>query len=290
MLALRSAAQTNVPVPIPSGKLAFVTSKGFGFAGKICYIVGQHRTTTVAYKTRELEWLPDGNRIIYSANDVEANGVFIYDLKQHISLPLLTNTAGAEDPSWSPDGRKIAYVKYSDGRKSSQVYTANVDGSNEKQLTAGQYYNWTPRWSPDGQKLVFETTRNDNPTTHRPGGYRDVYVMDSDGQNQINLTTNTFGHHPAWSPDGKFIAYMAHGIMVMKADGSEKHNVSQGKTRDSEPVWSPDGQWIAFTRTAGNPPAEGAMDIWIMKRNGTEQHQVTFNQGEFSSYSPAWSE
>jgi len=75
----------------------------------------------------------------------------------------------------------------------------------------------------------------------------------------------------------------------MKADGSEKHNVSEGKTRDSEPAWSPDGQWIAFTRTAGNPPAEGPMDIWIMKSDGTEQHPATFNQGEVSSYAPGWS-
>jgi len=195
--SLGSGAQTDVAVTIPAGKLAFVTSKGFGYSGKICYMAGQHRTTTVAYRTREIEWLPDGNRIIYSADDAGTNGVFIYDLTQHTSLPLLTNTVNAEAPAWSPDGRKIAYVKYSDGRKSSQIYTANVDGSNEKPLTEGQYYNWTPRWSPDGQKLVFETTRNDNAATHRPGGYRDVYVMDSDGQNQINLTTNTFGHHPA---------------------------------------------------------------------------------------------
>ena len=286
---LRSAAQSNTPVAIPTGKLAFVTSKGFGWAGKIVVIAGQHRTTTVAYKTRDLEFLPDGERIIYNANDAETNGVFIYDLKQHTSTALLTNIPGAEGLSWSPDGSKLAFVVWSAGRKSSQIWTANVDGSGAKPLTAGDYYNWTPRWSPDGTKLVFETTRNDNAVTHRPGGYRDIYAMDSDGQNQINLTTNTFGHHPMWSPDGKLIAYMAHGIMVMKADGSDKRNVSQGKTRDSEPAWSPDGQWIAFTRTAKEASGKEPMDIWIMKSDGTEQQQVTFNQNGFTSYSPSWS-
>jgi TolB protein len=289
MQALRSEAQTNVPASIPTGKLAFVTSESFGSAGKIYVMAGQHRTTTLAYKTRELEFLPDGKQIIYSANDIAAHGIYIYDLKQHANMPLLTNIVSAESPAWSPDGNKLAFEVYQQGRKSSQIYTAKVDGSEAKQLTEGQYYNWTPRWSPDGKKLVFETTRNDSPATHVAGGYRDIYVMDSDGQNQTNLTRNTFGHHPSWSPDGKSIAYMAHGIIVMKADGSDKQNISQGKTRDSEPVWSPDGQWIAFTRTANKPPGPETMDIWIMKSDGTEQRQVTFNKTNSASYSPSWS-
>ena len=285
---------------IPIGKLAFVTSTGFGSSGRISVIEGNHQTGTQAYKTRDLGFLPDGNRIIYSANDLirgedgresVANGIYIYDLKQQTNILVMTNVKSGAEPSMSPDGTKIAFVVYDNGRKSSQIYTAKADGSNRKQLTKGQYYNWTPRWSPDGKQVVFETTRNanaDNNVTN--GGYRDIYVMDSDGQNQANLTMNSYGHHPSWSLDGKFIAYMAHrSVFVMRADGSNKHNVSQGKTRDSEPVWSPDSQWVAFTRTAGNPPAEGAMDIWIMKSDGTEQHPVTFNKNNFTSYSPNWS-
>jgi Tol biopolymer transport system component len=49
-----------------------------------------------------------------------------------------------------------------------------------------------------------------------------------------------------------------------------------------------DGRWIAFTRTANKPPGPETMDIWIMKSDGTEQRQVTFNKGEVSSYSPSW--
>jgi Tol biopolymer transport system component len=289
--AFRSEAQSNTPVAIPTDKLAFVTSKGFGWAGKIVVIAGQHRTTTVAYKTRELEFLSDGGRIIYSANDVAAHGIFVYDLKSHASTALLTNIAGAEAPCVSPDGSKIAFELYQDGRKGSDIYTANLDGTEKKQLTQDQSYNWLPRWSPDGTKLMFETMRNESPTNHvQNGGHRDVYVMDNNGTNQTNLTVNAYGHHPSWSPDGKFIAFMAYGgVWVMKADGSAKQNISHGKTRDSEPVWSPDGQWIAFTRTAKNISGQEAMDIWIMKSDGTEQRQVTFNQDGYTSYSPSWS-
>ncbi|HEY1719034.1 MAG TPA: DPP IV N-terminal domain-containing protein [Verrucomicrobiae bacterium] len=293
------AQQTNSMPTVPIGKLAFVTSDGFGSSGRISVIEGSHQTWTQAYKTRDLEFLPDGNRIIYSANDVirgedgresVANGIYIYDLTQHTNSLVMTNVESGAEPSVSPDGSKIAFVKYGDGRKSAQIYMANVDGSNLKQLTDGEYYNWTPRWSPDGKQLVFETTRNDNPDNHvKNGGYRDIYVMDTDGQNQINLTTNSYGHHPSWSPDGKSIAYMVHGnVFVMRADGSDKQNISKGTTRDSEPFWSPDGQWIAFTRTAPAPDS-AAMDIWIMKSDGTEQSQLTFNKTNFTSYSPVWS-
>jgi Tol biopolymer transport system component len=205
---LRAEDQTNALPTIPTGKLAFVTAKNFGYAGKIDLMAGQRRGTMLAYDTREMEFLPDGEHIIYCADATNAHGIYIYDLRQQVSLPLLTNILNAEGPSWSPDGTKVAFEVWTDGRKSSQIWIANVDGSGAKQLTDGDYYNWTPRWSPDGRKLVLETTRNDNPTNHvKNGGYRDIYVMDSDGQNQVNLTTNTFGHHPMWSPDGKFIAY-----------------------------------------------------------------------------------
>jgi len=293
------AQQINSAVTIPIGKLAFVTSEGFGSPGKIIVITGNHRTTTLAYKTRDLEFLPDAKRIIYSANDVIrdengkasiANGIYIYDMTQHTNFLIMRNVDSGAEPSVSPDGSKIAFVKYDDGRKGSQIYTANADGSNWKQLTEGQYYNWTPRCSPDGKRLVFETTRNDNPDNHvKNGGYRDIYVMDNDGQNQINLTTNSYGHHPSWSPDGKSIAHMAHGnVFVMQADGSDKQNISKGTTRDSEPFWSPDGQLFAFTRTANKPPKPETMEIWIMKSDGTEQRQVTFNKTNCTSYSPGW--
>ena len=53
-------------------------------------------------------------------------------------------------------------------------------------------------------------------------------------------------------------------------------------------TWSPDGKWIAFCRTAINPPGMIATDIWIMKRDGTEQQQVTKSGDGSSAYQPHW--
>lgn len=243
------------------------------------------RSMTLAYKTRDSEFSPDGRQIIYAANDLRASGIHLYDLTQHTNTPILTPGERVDAPSISPDGKRIAFVIYHP--TSSHIMTADIDGKNFKELTSGEYYNWTPSWSPDGKQLLFETTRNETPGTSGGGGHRDIYVMDADGQNQTNLTKNSYGHHPALSPDGKHIAYMDHGaIFTMNRDGSAKKNVSQGKVRDSEPAWSPDGQWIAFTRT---PKDSNAMDIWIMKSDGTQQRPLTSNKDGDCSYSPSWS-
>ena len=291
---LLRAEPTHSAVAIPVGKLAFVTSKGFGYPGKIRFIAGQHQTTTLAYETRDLEFLPDGRQLIYSANDPHTNGMFVYDLASHTSRQVWPPVGREEAPCVSPDGSHIAFVRYAP--HGCDIYCANVDGSDARQLTTDQKFNWSPRWSPDGRQILFETTRNDDAQAsgHKGGGHRDAYVMDPDGGHPTNLTPNNYGHQPSWSPDGKAIAYMSRGpkgscnIFVMHADGSAKQDISHGTTRDSEPVWSPDGQWIAFTRTVEHPTGGESMDIWLMKSDGTEQTQVTFNEATVTSYSPRW--
>ncbi|MHB1081086.1 MAG: TolB family protein [Prosthecobacter sp.] len=278
-------AGTDAPATIPVGKLAYVTSADFGRAGNIWIMTGSVRTMEPTHQTRDFAFAAGGKKIVYTANDPVAIGLYLHDLEQHASTRLLAAADNVRGPDLSPDGTRIAF--YQPGEESSQIMTAAVDGTDLKQLTQENCFNWTPRWSPDGRRLLFETTRNELPGGGEGGGQRDIYVMDADGKNQTNLTANSYGHSAAWSPDGKHIAYMNNGsIFIMNSDGSSKKDVSHGKVRDSEPAWSPDGQWIAFTRTHKN---SRAMDIWIMKSDGTGQRQITFNEGMTASFSPQWS-
>ena len=89
-------------------------------------------------------------------------------------------------PAWSPDGRHIAWKRYSDGHY--DVYVMDAEGANIRQVTADSRRGGAPAWSPDGTQIVFEG--------YRGGGFG-IFVMDADGGNLRQLIA-----HPrnGWSP------------------------------------------------------------------------------------------
>jgi TolB protein len=115
------------------------------------------------------------------------------------------------DPSWSPDGSRIAFNSNLTGDH--VMYIAHADGSKVVDLShVGE--GWQVDWSPDGRSILF--------TSHRdhPDNYTDVYVMRPDGSG-IRRLTNNLGYTPAWSPDGEHIVFSAPGLFIMDPDGSD---------------------------------------------------------------------
>jgi TolB protein len=122
----------------------------------------------------------------------------------------LPHTDGGEYPSWSPDGKRIAFNSNLSGDH--LMYIVDVDGSHVVDLSSvGE--GWQVDWSPDGRSILF--------TSHRdhPDNYTDIYVMRPDGSG-VKRLTNARGYTPAWSPDGRHIVFSAPGLFVMRADGS----------------------------------------------------------------------
>ena len=153
---------------------------------------------------------------------------------------LTTHFTDDSDPSWSPDGRRIAFTSDRDPGGDTDIYVIDADGSNLTRLITHRASDSKPAWSPDGRHIAFVSRR---------AGYPNIFVMNADGSSQINLTPDPGNKtDPAWSPDGSRIvfAWQRNGdldIYSMSAAGSNVTRLTDDEYRDWQSVlvagWQP---------------------------------------------------
>jgi Tol biopolymer transport system component/CxxC motif-containing protein (DUF1111 family) len=226
------------------------------------------------------ERVPDGPRII-CAKDSGTMFVMGFDGGQYGEVANKPSTA-VSFASFSSDGRKIAFNTSAGGIN--QIFTANVDGTNQTQLTSFANGALHPTWSPDGTKIAFAGSNG-------PGGVQ-IWSMNTDGTGQTNLTNDGVGgnDYPAWSPDSTKIAFQRQtggattNVWVMNANGTSQTNLTNltSFTFSGNPSWSPDGTMIAFQTNR-----DGNNEVYKMTSAGASQTRLTTNSA--SDGGPAWS-
>ena len=216
------------------------------------------------------------------------------------------DASGSTSPAWSPDGREIAFASSGDAVDEDQddieIYVMAASGGERRRLTRDDVYDATPAWSADGRRLAF--ARMPGLGTEDADGV--IVVMDADGTGRVAVTRHprtpeiVLDSHPAWSPDGRLIAF-TRGTFT--SDG-ERHvaiyaiSPNGGRERllveDAyEPAWSPDGSRIAFASIRdryGETCFEECSpngEIYTSGADGTDLRRLTESRADDSS--PTWS-
>lgn len=159
-------------------------------------------------------WSPDGTQITF---DVAINGgynIYIINADGTNLQPFITDRFALQ-PAWSPDGSQIVFTGLSEAQ-SAEVFIADANGENIRQLTNSSSMDAHPSWSPDGESIFFISGR---------GGAIDIYQMSAEGESEANLAVN-LSNNPAleslWprvSPDGSKILYTGSGETRGGGDG-----------------------------------------------------------------------
>ena len=248
-------------------------------------------------------WSPDGKRIAF-ISDRDGNvidnipGLPIFEIyvmdNDGDNQQNLTNDPNNDAfPAWSPDGKRIAFISDRDGN--AEIYVMDNDGNNQQNLTNNPDNDFYPSWSPDGKRIVFASDR-DGHFIGEFGITSEIYLMDADGGNQQRFTENRNNDEsPSYSPDGKWIAFMAdrkgnYEIYVMDADGGNQRRLTENRGDDVSPSWSPDGKRIAFSSERDRHPdvMQGwfTSEIYVMDADGGNQQNLTNNP--HGDANPAW--
>ncbi|MSX92278.1 MAG: hypothetical protein F2749_02560, partial [Actinobacteria bacterium] len=265
--------------PVPGGRVAYQRGEPNGSA----YTWSVRVTSPSSGADNELlagdagvqlgepSWSPDGTRVVVSAGDgtnskfvvLRCDGSLDHELPQlQVQTP---TTPLAIDrptlPTWSPDGRLLAFVS-SDG-----LFFVPPDGSAAPQITASDLTIAIGRatWSPDSQRVVVGATAAD--------GNTDLYLVDPATGTFTRLTTDPAeDYQPAWCSDGSLIAFRSGRdgqIWVMNGDGTDQHSLSTGEGAESafQPVWSSDCTRIAYV--VGE---QGNTRLHVMNADGSADH------------------
>ncbi len=245
-------------------------------------------------EVRDPQRSPDGQWVAYTVTraikDTDKNDTDIWmvswDGKQQIQLT--STPEGESSPRWSPDGKYLAFVSSRQGAKGGQIWLLNRAGGEAVKLTDVKGGVSDYAWSPDSRQFVLvindpdpaeaDAEKKEGAKTPKPivldryafkrdvRGYLDdrrshLYLYDIDTKKNQALTTGTFEESsPAWSPDGKQLAFIRrHGegdvdkapntdVFVVDAQAGAKPTRLTSTTahEGGRPAWSPDGRTIAY--------------------------------------------
>jgi TolB protein len=178
---------------------------------------------------------PDGGRIATSREESKGNSdIVVLDGSGGLLERVTEDEAIDVSPTWSPDGRRLAYCSSRGG--SPQIYVLDLDSRRSRRVSMQGSYNTQPAWSPTGDRIAY---------TGRVGSRFQIFVVEV-GSGGVRQVTSSGGDNvdPAWSPDGRYLVFRSTRtgrgrLWVSDWRGARQTELIAGSGDDSSPAWSP---------------------------------------------------
>ena len=275
------------------------------------------RQLTFAGENAEAYFSMDGQKVIFQStrDPYKCDQIFTMNRDGSNVKRVSTGRGRTTCGYFTPDGKRIIYASTHLGSpdcpppadrsegyvwpiyRTFDIFSAKADGTDLKRLTSTDGYDAEGTISPDGKKIVFTSARN---------GDLDVYDMNLDGTQQRQLTNELGYDGGAWhSQDSQWIVWRASRpkstedvarykelfaknlvmptkleIMVMRADGTQKKQLTNNGAANFAPYFHPNGRQIIFASNVNNPnPRSPNFDLYLVNRDGTGLEQITFDEG-----------
>ncbi|MCL4459373.1 MAG: hypothetical protein M1136_04690 [Chloroflexi bacterium] len=302
-----TAVLLTTPRPASGGELAFVRDGDIWVSASDGT---QARRLTFDGGCSSPQWSPDGRYIVFVRGSGANSEIYLIGADGRDEKRLTHNNVVDSQPVWSPRGSWIAYTRRADNtgdgkideRDAAEIWLTATDGGGQRKIADGL----DPAWSPEGLRLAFATNGELEPG----GGYRQnnsVHLINTQGKNEWELvgvkdipadlskynfpfTPGTISlRYPAWSSDGKIIAFMALGhtgligIITDKAKDLTilDFNYEGGFGR---PSWSPKGRGLAYESL----PASGINHVIIRDLTTGTKTDIGDERSGLSVASPSW--